>query len=141
MKIIMTNSLCHSTKPGVVISEAYRCLKGSGLLLIKDLFSEGSNINSRQLEVLRKFSDNLHMAFHEPSAIVKLLDQRGFKECEFVRLHTEKESESSMSFVRACFDGRRLTEFGEVVLKGLPGVVETLGTAPFEEGVWIAIKP
>ena len=81
------------------------------------------------------------MAFHEPSAIVKLLDQRGFKECEFVRLHTEKESESSMSFVRACFDGRRLTEFGEVVLKGLPGVVETLGTAPFEEGVWIAIKP
>ena len=40
--IIMTNSLCHSTKPWVVISEAYRCLKGSGLLLIKDLFSEGA---------------------------------------------------------------------------------------------------
>ena len=141
--VIITNALCHSQEPSSVLSEAHRCLKDDGILLVKDLYSI-SNINietsASKHTLLKQFSENLHMAFHESSAILNMVKECGFTDCEFIPLHEYKSVDGSLSFVQACFNGSELTEFGEVVLKDLPAFGKTLEEAPFREGVWIARK-
>jgi amino acid adenylation domain-containing protein len=150
--VLMTNSLCHSTTPDKVLLEAHRCLKnGSGLLFVKDLYSTiepmkkdvdygvQSSKKPRKFALLEQLSQNFKMAYHTSNALGSLINSCGFQ-CEFFDLENDEECDNATSFVESCFRSNEITKFGEEILKNLPKSPETLGRAPFREGIWIAKK-
>ena len=94
---------------------------------------------SSKLALLEQLSQNFKMAYHTSDALRSLIESCGFQ-CEFVDLENDEECDNTKFFLRSCFGSNGVTKFGEEILKNLPKSADTLGRAPFREGIWIAKK-